>query len=317
MKKLLIFPLVAAILFLSACMGGTNSESTTEAPSVTGPGESQSVTETATEATMEPIFKKEDMPRLDGSTANIPMAMLMLQRAAGMTQEEAELAVNFTTTPNAYYNLYNGATDLLLVYEADESMKAMIAESGVELEYHPIGRDALVFIANESNPVSNLTTKQLQDIYQGKITNWKDVGGKDAKIEAYQRPDTSGSQALMAKLVMKGLTFMDAPLEKKPAEMGGLVDALAEYNNNGNALGYSVYYYAENMYRQPGLKFISVDGVAPANETIASDEYPHTNEFYAVIRKNEPQGGSVRKMLQWILSDEGKQAVKDAGYVGV
>lgn len=122
------------------------------------------------------------------------MAVLMVQRLLGISAEEADAMLNFTNTPYAYEALVQKNTDLLLVYEADEETKQIIKSSGVELEYHPIGRDALVFITNEGNPVTSLTTAQIQDIYQGKVVNWKTLGGEDKRIEAYQRPVKSGSQ---------------------------------------------------------------------------------------------------------------------------
>ena len=82
-------------------------------------------------------------------------------------------------------------------------------------------------------------------------------------------------------------------------------------------MGYSVYYYAKNMYSVPGLRLMAVDGVVPSEETIANGSYPFLNEFYAVIRKNEPEGGSVRRLLDWVLSEEGRRAIRDAGYVGL
>lgn len=266
----------------------------------------------------EPLFKSEqDLPRLDGSTANIPLATLILSRTAPMMSDEIANIVKFSTTPNAYENLIDRDADFLLAYEADEATKEIIKKSTVELEYHAIGKDALVFLANLGNPISSLTTQQIQDIYQGKITNWKSVGGEDIEIAAYQRSERSGSQALMVKLVMKDLTLMKAPTQFYPAEMGGLIEALGEYNNSKNAIGYSVYYYAKNMYAQPGLKFLSVDGIPPDNDTISSSAYPFINDFYAVIRKSEPADSPARKMLQWVLSDEGKKTITDAGYVPI
>lgn len=265
----------------------------------------------------EPLFTAEDLPKLDGSTANIPMAVLMVQRLLDIPEDEAEPMIDFSTTPYAYMALAHGSADLLLVYEADENTKLILADMGAELEYHPIGRDALVFITNEGNPVTSLTVAQLQDIYQGKITNWQALGGENKTIEAYQRPVMSGSQALMVKLVMGDLPLMEAPTERYPHEMSGLINLLANYNNEKNALGYSVYYYVQNMYNLPGLRLMAVDGVAPSEQTIADGSYPFINEFYAVIRKNEPKDSKTRQLLNWILSDEGKQAIRDAGYVGL
>lgn len=67
---------------------------------------------------------------------------------------------------------------------------------------------------------------------------------------------------------------MEAPTELAPASMGGLVDSVAAYNNSANAIGFSVYYYIDQMYSQPGLRLLAVEGVEPSNDTIAAQEYP-------------------------------------------
>ena len=263
------------------------------------------------------LFTLENYPRVDGSTANIPLAVLLAQKTMDISAELAENTIAFSTTTYAYHNLTYDQADLLLVYEASEETKQILPESGVELEYYPIGLDALVFIVNESNPINNLTTQQVQDIYQGKIVNWNQVGGADAPIAAFQRDTNSGSQALMKKLVMKNLKMSQAPIEFTPAEMGELIEQLADYNNEGNALGYSVYYYAQNMYTQPGLKFLSIDGVSPSNDTIADQSYPFINQFYAVIRADEKPDSPTRKLLAYILSPEGIKVIEESGYVAI
>ena len=201
------------------------------------------------------------------------------------------------------------------VYEGSEGTKEKLDDMGTEFEYHPIGRDALVFIANENNPVQSLTSGQIKDIYTGKITNWSQVGGQDEEIIAFQRNPTSGSQTLMDKLVMQGTPMMEAPSEFTPAEMGSLIDGLAEYNNSGAAIGYSVYYYASLMYSRPGLKFLGADGTPPSNETIASGEYPYINEFFAVVRVDEPADSPARRLANWLRSADGQALVESCGYV--
>jgi len=260
-------------------------------------------------------FTLADMPRIDGSTANIPLISLTIQRLTGVPAAEADNAVKTNGTPTAYRNLVDKSVDLLIVYEADATVKAELKESGVPLELHPIGRDALVFFTNDSNPVTSLTTKQYRDIYTGKVANWSQVGGSKAKIVAYQRPEESGSQALLRKYVVGKAQMAKAPTERITAEMGAIIDGVASYANTGNALGYSVYYYLANMYAVKGIKMLGAGGVTPSKTTIADGTYPYTNDFYAVVRADEPAGSPARKVLDWLLSDQGRHAVTDAGYV--
>ena len=257
----------------------------------------------------------DEYPRMDGSTANLPMMAEIMSRVCDITLEDAEELTSCTKTSNAWSNIANGNADILLVYEAAEDTKAYLDTVGTELEITPLGRDALVFINNEQNPVENLTQQQLIDIYTGNVTNWNEVGGEDLEIIPYQRVATSGSQSLFMKLLMKDIVPMDAPMELRPAEMGMLIDELARYNNEGNALGYSVFYYASYMYQQPGLKMIAVDGVQPSDETIADGSYPLLNEYYLVIRADEPEDSPARQLRNWILTDEGRAAIIEAGYI--
>ena len=257
----------------------------------------------------------DEYPRMDGSTANLPMMAEIMSRVCDITLEEAEELTSCTKTSNAWSNIANGNADILLVYEAAEDTKAYLDTVGTELEITPLGRDALVFINNDQNPVENLTQQQLIDIYTGNVTNWNEVGGEDLEIIPYQRVATSGSQSLFMKLLMKDIVPMDAPMELRPAEMGMLIDELARYNNEGNALGYSVFYYASYMYQQPGLKMIAVDGVQPSDETIADGSYPLLNEYYLVIRADEPEDSPARQLRNWILTDEGRAAIIEAGYI--
>jgi len=162
--------------------------------------------------------------------------------------------VTTNTTAQAWRNLglygnnYGDSVKLIIAYEAPESVKEELKADGDPLEQKAIGRDALVFIVNEDNPVQSLTRQQLKDIYAGTITNWKDVGGKDQEIIAFQRRADSGSQTLFQKLLIQGGPLMEAPTELAPTAMGELVDSIAEYNNSANAIGFSVYYYSDQMY---------------------------------------------------------------------
>lgn len=264
-----------------------------------------------------PIMTLEEYPRVDGSTANLPMMAQIMADVTGISLEEAEQNTWCRKTPAAWLALAEGENDLLLVYEAAEVTKEQLAEIGTELAIEPIGRDALVFIVNEDNPVQSLTQEQLIGIYCGEITNWSEVGGADLPIVAFQRPEESGSQSLFMKLLMQDREPMDAPKKFRPMEMGGLIEELAAYNNSADALGYSVFYYASYMYQQPGLRFVAVDGVLPSDETIADGSYPLLNEYYLAVRAADLQNedSPTAQLYNWILSEAGKDSMRQAGYI--
>ena len=212
---------------LTACSG--SSEPASSASTAPEPPASSA----ASEVTAAPFLTVEDFPALDGSTACIPLMAQMLADTTGMDLEEAQSSISVSTTAYAWesFGLYNTDTKMLVVYEAPDSVKEELEAANVQLEQKPIGVDALVFIVNEDNPVTDLTQQQLRDIYAGKITNWKDVGGQDLDIVAFQRRSDSGSQTLFQKLLIQGGELMDPPTELAPTAMGELVECPCIFHN--------------------------------------------------------------------------------------
>ena len=311
---------VSSAALLSACNAN--------APVNSGPTPSQPTSEpassaAASEVSCDPILTPSEFPITDGSTACIPLIAQIMADTTGMDLETAQSCVNTNTTAWAWRNLslYGGnegdATKLIIAYEAPESVKEEMAAEGDPLDQKAIGRDALVFIVNEDNPMQSLSQQQIKDIYAGKITNWKDVGGADSPIVAFQRSEDSGSQTLFQKLLIQGGELMQAPTELAPTEMGELVDSIAEFNNSANAIGFSVYYYIDQMYSKPGLRLLAVDGVLPSNESIANQSYPLCNAFYAAVRQDSAEGTSERKVYDWLSTDAGRACMERSGYVAV
>ena len=293
-----------AAALLAGCAGPASSDSTASSQS--------------SDTRPEPFLAPEDFPGVDGSTACVPLIAQIIADTTGTDLTEAQSAVNVSTTAYAWENM--GVYDseliqLLIVYEAPDYVKEEIAQAGTQLEQTSIGRDALVFIVNEDNPVQSLTLDQLREIYAGQITNWKEVGGNDAPIVAFQRSEDSGSQTLFQNLLIGDGELMAAPTELAPASMGGLVDSIAAYNNSANAIGFSVYYYIDQMYSQPGLRLLAVEDVTPSSDTISTQEYPLCNDFYAVIRASAPAGSPQRQVYDWLSTDAGVHCIQSAGYV--
>lgn len=279
-------------------------------------------------------------PAIDGSTVCVPMAAEFARQHLNLSDDNSRNLSNFSTTHVAYMNLItkdpmypgylmdeNGydfeyidmdakPVDLVLATHPSEDELNTAREYGVELVLEPVCYDAFVFITHKNNPIDSLTVQQVKDIYSGKITNWKEVGGKNEKIRAFQREPNSGSQTAMEELVMGGVGMID-PIKVKVIEgMGMLVNAVAEYENKTASIGYTYRYYIDNLYKNDNIKTIAIEGVSPTDENIRGGVYPYSTNYYAVIRK-EDENSTGGKFMKWILSDEGQQCIKQAGYIPV
>ena len=261
-------------------------------------------------------FTKDSFPVIDGSTSCVPLGKAIAAVLLPNENETDDL-IDFHKTTQSFRNLTSGACELIISGQPEASVFEEMEAAGFEYRIKPFATDALIFVVNTENPVDNLTTQQIRDIYSGKITNWKEVGGSDAPIAAFQRNPGAGSQALMLKLVMGDIPMAE-PVEGFVAtEMGMLMEAVKNYDNSANAIGYSVYYYANDMKKAAGLKILSVDGVAPSAETIASGEYPHLNPYYAAISAKLPKDAPASVLYDWITSKDGCRLLSAQGYVPV
>ena len=203
--------------------------------------------------------------RIKGSDTVLPVAQQTAERYMNQ-HPDARVTVTGGGTGVGISALMDNTTDIAMASRPIKfSEKMKIKEAGQDVDEIIVAYDALAVVVHPSNPVKQLTRQQLEDIFRGKITNWKDVGGKDQAIVAFQRGEDSGSQTLFQKLLIQGGPLMEAPTELAPTAMGELVDSIAEYNNSANAIGFSVYYYIDQMYSQPGLRLLAVDGVTPGN----------------------------------------------------
>jgi len=249
---------------------------------------------------------------MDGSTATEPLARAIRAHFLG----DAAPETTHSTTPEAYSMLIWDEADLILVTRpAQEDFEYMEELDNAGIDVLPIARDALVFLNNSANPVECLTLDQLRRIYTGDVTNWKEVGGNDAQIVAYQRTVRSGSQTLFLQLLMGDVEPMEPPAEWRTGTMSFLIEKVSGYKNAESSLGYSVFYYVTDMYGMENIRMLAIDGVAPSRETIGSGEYPLCDYYYAVLRADTPPDAPARRMVEWLLSDEGQSVAAAAGYI--
>jgi phosphate transport system substrate-binding protein len=280
----------------------------------------------------------DNYPKVDGSTSTEPLQIIIASKLLGVdytwaymsfwwkypyrvlpsVESNTEAAryiterIFNTGTHTAFENLILGYRDLILVARTASPDELHLADSlNVELREVPVALDAFIFLVNKNNPVINLSTKQIQDVYTGKITNWNAVGGPETDIHPYLRERNSGSQELMEAMVMKDLKMIDAP----DMIMYGMIGMINQIEYDREGLGYSVNYYTEYMIRSDSVKRIAVDGVYPDYNALRTREYNYTAEVYAVIRENLDINSEAYKLFELLAEPSGQQVIKESGYI--
>ena len=319
MKNTIIILLTVALLLISCSDNGKSPDSSPSSQQTqehSQPPEPQHPPGNCEEF----IFTRENFPRMDGSTSTAPLAEATAAVLLGEHREAvAELASDFSRTTQSFRNLANGLCDILIVSEPAPEVFDELRAMNFEIEIAPIALDALVFVVNAGNPIDNLTQQQIQDIYTGRITNWNEIGGDDVEIVPFQRNAEAGSQVLMEKLVMDGRDMTEAPTQSFMIAfgMGEMITAMKGFDGSASSIGYTVFFFAEDMGMAEGLKILAVSGISPSAETIRSREYSFINPYYVVIGAGEPDNSPARIMWSWLQSNDGQKLVNLEGYVSI
>lgn len=255
-----------------------------------------------------------DLPIIDGATAAFPVYSAFVHAVYQKTTRLNDGIFEYNNTVGGYEKLAERKTDLFLgAYPSKEQLE-YAEKCGTTFEFTQIGSEAFVFFVHKDNPVDSLTTEQIKGIYSGKITNWKEVGGKDEPILPFQRDPGSGSQSML-------LRFMgDTPvMEAETVEiqgMGAIIEEVADYQSRSGSIGFSFRFYVEGIIQNPDIKMIAIDGVAPSVENIKNKSYPIVAPVYAVTWAGN-DNPNLPRLLDWILSEEGQYIIEQTGYVGI
>ena len=266
---------------------------------------------------LEPIglFTVEDFPKLDGSTACIPLMAQMMADTTGIDLEVAQSGISVSTTAYAWENfgLYPDeeyTARMLVVYEAPDYVKEELKEANAQLEQKPIGRDALVFIVNENNPVKSLTRQQLKDIYAGKITNWKEVGGEDLRIQVINRDEASGTREAFRTIVMDG-----TPFDRRSAVLSGTGQVRDVVSRSRGAIGYISLGFVDSLNAKTSVKAVSVNHVEASEKTVASGGYPISRDLYFFVKGAPSQ--QAQDYIDYVTSEKMDKQIREAGFIPV
>jgi phosphate transport system substrate-binding protein len=174
-----------------------------------------------------------------------------------------------------------------------------------------VAHDALGVIVNPANPVSQLTREQLEGIFTGKITNWKDVGGENSKIVVYSRETSSGTYEFFKEHVMDNKNYASTVLNM-PAT-GGIIESVGKTKG---AIGYVGLAYLEKEVKDLKVSFDQGKTFVDPTMANAKDQsYPITRPlYYYYLTESE---GFTKPFIDFVLSDEGQKIVENVGYVPV
>jgi phosphate transport system substrate-binding protein len=204
--------------------------------------------------------------------------------------------------------LINGTTDICnasrpMKQTEIEKLKARYNTLGVQI---PCAKDGITIFLNEANKVQELSIKQLSDIYQGKIRNWKELGGNDAEIRLYGRENSSGTYTYFHDEVVK------ADYAASVQTLPGTAAVVNAVKKDVNGIGYGGAAYAVGVKHAKVRKDSNSQAVLPTKGNIAKGEYPITRYLYMYLR-NRPTG-EIKKFIDWILGQEGQMIVTEVGY---
>lgn len=205
--------------------------------------------------------------------------------------------------PNVKINVQGGGSGVGIKSVSDgtadigTSSKELKDDEKKGLTEYTLGQDGIVIAVNKNNPVKDLTKDQLKDIFSGKITNWKEVGGPDAKINLITREEGSGTLDAFISLVMGKETKIksDAIVQ---SSTGAVVEAVKQ---DPNAIGFVSYAAMSDE-----IKALSVGGIAPSESTIADGTYELQRPFLFLV-KGTPTG-SLKEFIDWVMNS--KEAAK-------
>jgi phosphate transport system substrate-binding protein len=200
--------------------------------------------------------------------------------------------------------LINGTTDIATASRAMKAEEKSKLPAGAAAVETTVARDGVAIYVNGANPIESLTVEQLRGIYLGDLTNWKQVGGKDAPIVLYSRENSSGTYVFVKEHVLKGEDFA-AQAQTLPGT-AAVVNAVSKEKNG---IGYGGGAYAR------GVKELKVEGIAPTKEAVLSGKYPLSRPLF-LYTKGAP-AGEIKEFIDFCLSAAGQKIVSEVGYFPV
>jgi len=292
----ILIGLLLCSVLMAGCTGnsGTSTEKTTSASTAVA---TQAPSATLKSGTAGSVLS------ISGSTTVLPIAAKAAEEFM-VTHPDLDVQVNGGGTGAGVQAAGEGTA---MIGMASRDLKAEEKTKYPDLIAHQIAIDGIAMITNTANPIPSLTIDQIKKIYDGNITNWKDVGGADAPIVVIGRDSASGTREYFYTDVMKKADFVKTQLEKNS---NGAVKQTVE--QTPTAIGYvGLGYIDTSIHAVP----LSVNGtlIAPSIETVKAGKYPIQRPLH-LLTKGQPTGDAVA-FIAFLDSPEGQKIITEEGFV--
>ncbi len=245
--------------------------------------------------------------QVDGSTTVGPIGDAFAEAFMGM-YPSVSITVKKTGSGDGAAALVDSRCDIAMMsrFMKDQEFKTAV-EKGVFPVAHVVAMDGICVIVHPSNPVKELTTEQVRNIYLGKITNWKELGGPDRKIIPISRDTSSGTYESFHEMVMKK-EKMAANVEYVNANP----QAHARVKSTEGAIGYVGLGFVDM-----NVKALKIDGVMPGRETIAQGKYPISRPLFLFTNGYPKLGSMTYLFCTFYLTEKGQEIIEAKGFIPV
>jgi phosphate transport system substrate-binding protein len=205
--------------------------------------------------------------------------------------------------------LINGTTDICMSSRAMKApekakLRDRYASSGVET---PVARDGLSVYVHSTNPLNEITMDQLRDVFLGKITSWKDLGGPDNRIIVYSRENSSGTYVFFKDNVLAGRDFTP-----RAQTMPGTASVVNAVTKEKFGIGYGGAAYAKGLKILKLKKTADAPAVGPDLQTVSNGSYPLARPLFFYTRNKA--SGDIKSFIDWVLTDEGQKVIEKVGF---
>ena len=241
--------------------------------------------------------------QIAGSTTVLPIA----EECARIFMENNPGSQVYVSGGGSSHGVKSVAEDVIDIGDASRDLKDSEKEQYTDLVTHAVAKDGVAIIVHPSNTINDLTITQLQGIYTGEITNWKDVGGEDIEIMVVSREGGSGTRDCFEQVVLK-------PIEKDVTEYAIIQDSNGKVRTTitGSEQGIG---FISLGYVNSDVKAVNLDGTEPTIENIRSNNYAISRTLWMITKGNPDE--NEQAFLDFVLSEEGQNIVSDVHYISI